>query len=559
MQPLARSWNEQAAIGTAAGVWLDRIGERLGFPRPILTTAGDGPFFDFAAPVYAVAGDSLYTIQLTDAETESVGSIGWTPLAMAWANDALYAVHPTTRTIYTLNLETGAPTATTHMLSAAGAIQTASVDSDGLIWFVDANNELWTYDPDSGTIADNSTLTGAITSVHAMAWLGDTLYVFSGTEVYPFTATGGVGTKVGDTAAAATAATVWEGSIYTSDATGNINRLALSPFGETSEGDASLAIQSLAFSGPEGTGFEQGRFATALAGLQLRTGIGDEWYRAMLRARARALVSQGNIVDVWAAANLLFTGGAAINDGDHTNIWMINDAGHLFSVTLDPVTYDDIGDTGLGRGLSGLAWLDGTLYVYTDRLQSLNTETGAATAGASVSGISAFGFTSFDGDLWSTSRNGNLYRFPATGGAATSPGQFNITGRYEALVSHDGVLYAFSRQNPMAIYSVNTSNAALTLIGNLPVGVTGAASVGPYIYATNFSGSLYRITISPFTVTGPLTGSGGQTQVRAMASQFIPAVAYTDDRGAAYGSLAEEHASALLGLPAGVTLTVQRA
>ena len=275
----------------------------------------------------------------------------------------------------------------------------------------------------------------------------------------------------------------------------------------------------------------------------------------MLRARARSLVGDGTRIDVLASANLLFTDGAVVNDGDHTNIWAsINQ--HLYSLTVDPVTYTDIGD--MGTRLNGMAWLDGALYTISGgNLQTINTTTGARTTiGPSIAAIR--GMTAHDGYLWSCTSTGALSRIE-TDGTVLAVGTFNIAGVYEALVSHQGVLYAISRNSPAAIYSVNTDDATLTLIGTTGQSITGAASVGSYIYATDIGGSLFRITISPFSISAALTGSGGQTQVRGMASQFIPAVAYTDDRSEAYGDLAETHAAALLGLPAGVPLSVQRA
>ena len=563
VQPLA-DLERQSDVDTANGLWMDYIGERLGFPRPLTTPDYSDPTLDFGAPVYAVRQNTLYTIRLTDGVMDSVGTIGWTPSAIAWVDDTLYAIHPDTRLVYTLDLDDGTPTATTYtLISQVGTITAAAV-KDGLIWLVNSDKELWTFDPTSSDEAtDITTLNLSAQTVDAIACLGTTLYVFaSDLNVYRFaTSTSLEQMPVGQTSVRVVTATTWEGAIYTSDADGNIRRVEVSPFAdEDTAAQASFPPANMAFSGPEGVGFaglepetRGGRFATALTSLQGRVGIGDEWYRPMLRARARSLVGDGTSIDVLASASLLFTGGAVVNDGDHTNIWAsINQ--HLYSVTVDPVTYTDIGD--MGTNINGMAWLDGALYTITGgNLQTIDTATGARTTiGPTIPNTR--GLTAHNGYLWSCTAAGALSRVE-TDGTVLAVGTFDIPGIYEALVSHQGVLYAISRNNPSAIYSVNTDDATLTLIGTTGQGITGAASVGPYIYAIDIDGQLFRITFAPFVISPH--GGGGQTQVRGMASQFVPAVAYTDNRGSAYGTLAETHAAALLGLPAGVPLSVQRA
>ena len=707
--PLAEM-ERQSDITTATGAWLDRIGERLGFPRPTTQagTASDA-FFDFAPPVYAVGRDNnLYTISISDqatltsissgdepgttatlnipasatltgigGATESVsltaatgvavatiatqlqtalraetftgadgitvtlegagaarrfvitvpagvsirsggltgsvatllgfdaasgprygtaslslvGSIGWMPAAIAWANDNLYAIQ-TDGDIYTLDTADGTPSAAAIRRLSGTTIAAAAV-RDGVIWYYsgpttgNTTPSLRTYDPATDTEDDSAVTTlgipPAAQPVTAMAWWDDTLYLFGmNMSMYSVDTESGVCTPVpGATlTGSVNAATVLPlgladpdeesaaSAIYTSDPSGNIGRITLNPFNYQSIASV-RTIQSMARSGPEGTGFDQSRFASALTELQGRVGIGDEWYRAMLRARARALLSRGNIVDVRAAARLLFDGGAVVNDGDRDNVWAVADAtANLYSLDLtDPASPVATSVGALGVNPQALAWHNGTLYAIAfatgvaDRLYTVDTDSGVATV---VSGTpfaeQIRGLASLGGHLWAIARRNNaLYRLdPETGSVTQVGSDLTVGGTCESIVAHEGALYMFTRE-PNNMYSISTSDASTTDLGSLPARMFGAASVGGYVYMIDIEGNLRRTrpSVSPLNIEA--AGAIGHNQARAMTSQFVPTIQYTDSRGEAYGDIAEEHAAALLGLPAGVANSVGRA
>ena len=620
-----------AELPEASGWGLDRIGERLGFPRPAIEAdAGEAAFFDFAPPVYAVGRDSnLYTISISDrattiegVETDDlppfdaslslVGSIGWMPAAIAWTNDNLYAIQ-TNGDIHTLATADGAPSATAIRRLSGTTIMAAAV-RDGVIWYYsgptlpgNTTPSLRTYDPATDTEDDAavSTLAGITDQpVTAMAWWDDTLYLFGTnrtmysvdtdtgvcTPVPGATLTGSVNAAavlplgLADPKAEATAS-----AIYTSDPSGNIGRITLNPFNYQSIASvrpAAFAIDSMARSGPEGTGFDQSRFASALPVLQGRVGIGDEWYRPMLRARARALLGRGNMVDVRAAARLLFDGNGdpdarlllnpnlpdpavTVNDGDRYNVWATaGTTATLYSLDLanpaSPVA--TASPQPLGVNPQALAWHNGTLYALAgSNLYTVNTETGAANLATATAVTGAptpqiRGLASLGGQLWAIARRNNaLYRLdPETGSATKVGSDLTVGGTCESIVAHEGALYILTRQQNH-MYSISTSDASTTDLGSLPARMFGAASVGGYVYMIDVDGNLRRTRpeVSPLDIEA--AGAIGHNNARAMTSQFMPTIQYTDSRGAAYGDIAEQHAAALLGLPAGVANSVRRA
>ena len=620
VRPLAEM-ERQSDITTAAGAWLDRIGERLGFPRPTVTAdAAETLFFDFAPPVYAVGRDNnLYTISISDrattiegVETDDlppfaaslslVGSIGWMPAAIAWANDNLYAIQ-TDGDIYTLDTADGTPSAAAIRRLSGTTIAAAAV-RDGVIWYYsgptppgNTTPSLRTYDPATDTEDDSAVPTlgipPAAQPVTAMAWWDGTLYLFGmNMSMYSVDTESGVCTPVPGatlTGSVNAAAVLPLGladpdeesaasAIYTSDPSGNIGRITLNPFNYQSIASV-RTIQSMARSGPEGTGFDQARFASALTELQGRVGIGDEWYRAMLRARARALLGKGNIVDIRAAARLLFDGRdpsdttagypqsrPVVNDGDRYNVWAVADAtANLYSLDLtDPASPVATSVGALGVNPQALAWHNGTLYAIVPgtvaNLYTVDTTTGEATAvpSAAIIAEQIRGLASLGGQLWAIARRNNaLYRLdPETGSATKVGADLTVGGTCESIVAHEGVLYMFTRQ-PNNMYSISTSDASTTDLGTLPARMFGAASVGGYVYMIDVEGNLRRTRPSPFAPEA--AGAIGHNQARAMASQFVPTIQYTDSRGEAYGDIAEEHAAALLGLPAGVANSVRRA
>ena len=607
VQPLA-ALEQQSNLGTARGAGLDWFGERLGFARPVITVSGTGDLFDFAPPVYAVGRDSnLYTISISDraggagdlpsfdASLSLVGGIGWMPVAIAWANGNLYAIQ-TNGDIHALDTATGAASATA-IRRLSGTTIAATAVRDDVIWYYsgptppsNAAPSLRTYDPATNTEDDSAvaTLTGMTggQDVTAMAWWDGTLYLFGmNSRMYSVDTETGVCTPLLDGngnsvlgTRSVNAATVLPvgladpdaeaaaSAIYTSDPSGNIGRITLNPFNYqpiASVRSTPFAIASMARSGPEGAGFDQARFATTLPSLIGTVGIGDEWYRAMLRARARMLVGVGNIVDVRDAARLLFDGGAVVNDGDRYNVWAVVGGGSdLYSIAIGDASASASRIGSLGIAPQALAWHEGALYASigagTPALYTVDPATADTTEGEAMP-TRFRGMASFGGQLWGVTSGPNRLYLIDPGSGATPVGDFTgVGGTCESVVAHDGVLYMFTR-NPNRMYAVNTADASTTDVGDPGDDARGSASVGPYIYMLDTDGNLRRTqpTASPFATT-PF-GSIGHNQVRAMASQFVPTIQYTDSRGEAYGDIAEQHAAALLGLPAGVANSVWRA
>lgn len=78
--------------------------------------------------------------------------------------------------------------------------------------------------------------------------------------------------------------------------------------------DASVTGARLGYMGRDGAvGFDQAPMHSSDPALATRSAVGDEYYRAMLSARALALVGSGNAEDVDDACGKLFTGGADVS------------------------------------------------------------------------------------------------------------------------------------------------------------------------------------------------------------------------------------------------------
>ena len=67
-------------------------------------------------------------------------------------------------------------------------------------------------------------------------------------------------------------------------------------------------VEYFGFNGGDGLGFDQAPMFSLHEVLQARTPVGDEWYRGMLKGRARGLLSDGSIRDLDKVLDVLFDG-----------------------------------------------------------------------------------------------------------------------------------------------------------------------------------------------------------------------------------------------------------
>ena len=305
-----------ADIATASGSWLDSIGSRLGFARPLAAVPTEQ--FDFADAVYFSSGRRLNALWPNTGKVMNLATdVGGAMRGLAWLGDTLYAI--VNDSLHTLNI-------TSYSVSASspsvGITARNLASHNGLLWYWGLAT-LHTVDPSDGTDTTIGTITGNPASFSSLVWHDDTLYGLVNGAAYTINSETGEATAVSGAAPdTPTGAASWDGGLYYGTGTGGIYSVATSPsWAETLVATSpSIARIDAMASEPEGTGFGQAPFATALPSLALQHGAGDEWYRAMLRARARAITSAGTLMDVTAAAQLLFDGGATVSDGSPPTI-----------------------------------------------------------------------------------------------------------------------------------------------------------------------------------------------------------------------------------------------
>ena len=110
------------------------------------------------------------------------------------------------------------------------------------------------------------------------------------------------------------------------------------------------------FDGSDGVGFEQGIFSTVDPVLSPRVPVGDAFYRRLLRMRARALLADGSIPQLEAAASQVFPGTRYQDNGDMTvevhSLFRSLDDRHMLAAV------ESIGGfpTNAGVALSRITW-----------------------------------------------------------------------------------------------------------------------------------------------------------------------------------------------------------
>lgn len=140
--------------------------------------------------------------------------------------------------------------------------------------------------------------------------------------------------------------------------------------------------------------------------------------------------------------------------------------GSLTSIGIAPFVY-----RGLGSTTNGLYGFDQGMNLY-----SINPNNGAATliASTGLSNPSGFGVSTGSDTLYITPSNagcgvGNtsLYSVDTTTGAATPIGVTSVPCGSGALVFEGGTLYAGGNISPIALYTLNTTNAATALVSDV--------------------------------------------------------------------------------------------
>jgi hypothetical protein len=169
-------------------------------------------------------------------------------------------------------------------------------------------------------------------------------------------------------------------------------------------------------------------------------------------------------------------------------LYVTDDGSNLYSIS-NTGTMTSIGSA--GTTISGLAFnAGGTLYadnLDAQHLGTLSTGTGGYTDKGpfGMSNFNSKGVLAFSNgvlyDAINTGANGLLASLNLTSGAATQIGSSNSLYNFMILFDAQNVLYGISSDNDL--YSINTSTAALNLVGaitgsNLPVRF-GSAVAGP--------------------------------------------------------------------------------
>jgi hypothetical protein len=190
------------------------------------------------------------------------------------------------------------------------------------------------------------------------------------------------------------------------------------------------------------------------------------------------------------------------------------------SGTLPAVTFTATGTAATGGGsFTGnfLAWTDFSDVQHLNKLVRVNGQTGAVTNIGGSNFLSALAYGP-DGTLYGTSMD--LVAINPTSGSTTLVGSFIFQGKRilmaAATFSPSGTLFVRENDDPHRVFTVNLSNAALTLIGTPQDNLAGMAF--------DATGTLYATTVSTLLTLSPTTLA--TTTVIGRTPTFISELAF---------------------------------